>query len=55
MPMAPPKHCPRGHRVPHRGDARLFWDQNNWQPMCTPHHNAKTAREDGGFGRRLLA
>jgi 5-methylcytosine-specific restriction protein A len=43
------------HRVPHRGDARLFWDQNNWQPMCTPHHNAKTAREDGGFGRRLLA
>ena len=30
----------------------LFWDsRNNWQPLCKPHHDAKTAKEDGGFGR----
>lgn len=32
------------HRIPHRGDPTLFWDTNNWQSMCKPHHNAKTAR-----------
>ncbi len=32
------------HIVPHRGDAMLFWDESNWQPLCVPHHNAKTAR-----------
>jgi 5-methylcytosine-specific restriction protein A len=39
------------HIVPHRGDMRLFWDRQNWQPLCKRHHDAKTAREDGGFGR----
>jgi 5-methylcytosine-specific restriction protein A len=54
------------HIVPHRikdaldsGDVEriakaqhLFWDSaGNWQPLCKPHHDAKTAREDGGFGR----
>lgn len=30
----------------------LFWDsENNWQSLCTTHHNRKTAAEDGGFGR----
>ncbi|WAH38608.1 HNH endonuclease [Alicyclobacillus dauci] len=38
------------HIVPHKGDKKLFWDKNNWQPMCKPHHDAKTAKEDGGFG-----
>lgn len=39
------------HIVPHKGDKALFWDsENNWQSMCKPHHDAKTAREDGGFG-----
>jgi len=32
------------HIVPHRGDRARFWDQANWQPLCTYHHNAKTAR-----------
>ena len=41
------------HIVPHRGDTRLFWDQSNWQPMCGPCHNSKTARQDGGFGNRV--
>ena len=39
------------HIVPHKGDLVLFWRQTNWQPMCKPCHDAKTAREDGGFGR----
>lgn len=38
------------HIKPHRGDAVLFWDQSNWQPLCKSCHDSKTAREDGGFG-----
>lgn len=30
---------------------RLFWDHENHQAMCYHHHNSKTARIDGGFGR----
>ncbi|WP_276946606.1 HNH endonuclease signature motif containing protein [Haematobacter massiliensis] len=33
------------HVRPHRGDARLMWDQTNWQALCTPCHSRKTARE----------
>lgn len=40
------------HRIPHKGDQRLFWDTSNWQSLCKPHHDSKTAREDGGFGNR---
>lgn len=29
----------------------LFWDSQNWQALCKPHHSTKTATEDGGFGR----
>jgi 5-methylcytosine-specific restriction protein A len=29
----------------------LFWDNTNWQAMAKECHDAKTAREDGGFGR----
>ena len=32
------------HIIPHRGNESLFWDQRNWQPLCTPHHNEKTGR-----------
>ncbi|HZG83844.1 HNH endonuclease signature motif containing protein [Paenibacillus sp.] len=39
------------HVIPHRGDQDLFWDSNNWQPLCKRHHDIKTAKEDGGFGR----
>ncbi len=34
------------HVIPHRGDAGLFWDQNNWQPLCKKCHDQKTRRED---------
>lgn len=36
------------HIVPHKGDKQLFWNQSNWQPMCTSCHSAKTVREDMG-------
>ncbi len=38
------------HIKPHRGDMGLFWDRANWQPLCKPCHDRKTAVEDGGFG-----
>lgn len=38
------------HRYPHRGDPALFWAWSNLQAMSKPCHDAKTAREDGGFG-----
>ena len=41
------------HRIPHRGDERLFWDPSNHQAMSKPCHDRKTAREDGGFGHAI--
>ena len=38
------------HITPHKGDYSLFWDENNWQALCTLCHNKKTASEDGAFG-----
>ena len=34
------------HRIPHRGDPRLFWDMRNWQALCKHHHDQKTMTED---------
>jgi 5-methylcytosine-specific restriction protein A len=42
------------HRIPHRGNARLFWDQSNWQGLCVHCHGLKTARELWGRGPGLL-
>ena len=41
------------HIVPHRGNEELFWDQSNWQALCKPCHDKKTATEDGGFGNTV--
>lgn len=41
------------HIVPHKGDAALFWDSNNHQPLCKRCHDRKTVCEDGGFGLPL--
>ena len=38
------------HITPHKNDMRLFWDQSNWQPLCKPCHDRKTATEDGRWG-----
>jgi 5-methylcytosine-specific restriction protein A len=32
------------HVVPHRGDPSLFWDRNNWQPLCKRHHDRDKQR-----------
>lgn len=34
------------HITPHRGDKNLFWDSNNWQPLCKACHDHKTWAED---------
>jgi len=39
------------HIKPHKGDQVLFWNVDNWQPLCKRHHDIKTVKEDGGFGR----
>lgn len=38
------------HIVPHRGDPALFWDEANWQSLCTScHSSAKQAEENRGY------
>lgn len=39
------------HIIPHKGNYALFWDRNNWQSLCKRHHDIKTVKEDGGFGK----
>lgn len=34
------------HKVPHRGDQTLFWDETNWQSLCAHHHSSHKQRED---------
>jgi 5-methylcytosine-specific restriction enzyme A len=34
------------HRQPHRGDTRLFFDPNNLQSLCKPHHDSNKQREE---------
>lgn len=40
------------HIKPHKGDMQLFWDRLNWQALCKFCHDAKTVKEDGGFGNK---
>ncbi len=35
------------HKIPHRGDHSLFWDESNWQPLCKPCHDSAKAKEEG--------
>jgi 5-methylcytosine-specific restriction endonuclease McrA len=44
------------HIRPHRGDAVLFWDQQNWQPLCKQHHDsAKQRLEKSGNASAMLS
>ena len=37
------------HKVPHRGNPRLFWDEANLQTLCKAcHDSVKQAEERGG-------
>ena len=42
------------HIKPWRTHPELFWEATNHQPLCIIHHNQKTNREEGGFGRPKL-
>jgi len=33
------------HITPHNGDAALFWDTSNWQPLCVTCHGEKRKDE----------
>jgi 5-methylcytosine-specific restriction endonuclease McrA len=38
------------HRIPHRGDAKLFWDPENLQTLCAnPCHNKHKQRLEAQF------
>ncbi|MGE8338123.1 HNH endonuclease [Pseudomonas laurylsulfatiphila] len=38
------------HKVPHRGDQSLFWDESNWQSLCKPcHDSVKQAEESAAL------
>lgn len=41
------------HINPHKGDMTLFWDKNNWQPLCKPCHDRKTVKQDERWGASL--
>ncbi len=34
------------HRVPHRGDMSMFWDESNWQSLCAHHHSSHKQRQE---------
>lgn len=43
------------HIIPHHGDLTLFWDRNNWQPLCKDHHNIDKQRlEKGGKPKQTI-
>jgi 5-methylcytosine-specific restriction protein A len=35
------------HIIPHKGNMSLFWDRDNWQPLCKPCHDSVKAKEEG--------
>ncbi len=43
------------HIIKHRGDAALFWNRTNWQPLCRwCHDNVKQALEAADAPPHLL-
>ena len=39
------------HKIPHRGDARLFWDKSNLQTVTKEYHDkVKQSEEKRGHG-----
>ena len=46
-----PKVAVVDHIIPHRGRPEIFFDEDNLQTMCKPHHSQKTVQDMGGFGQ----
>lgn len=42
------------HIKPHRGDAALFWDEGNWQPLCRRCHDSRKQAEERGRKRHRV-
>jgi 5-methylcytosine-specific restriction protein A len=40
------------HIKAHKGDEELFWDEDNWQPMCRRCNSRKAVAEEGAGWRR---
>ena len=34
------------HKIPHRGDQKLFWSRSNWEAVCSPCHNGPIQSEE---------
>ncbi|QQN73943.1 HNH endonuclease signature motif containing protein [Croceicoccus sp. YJ47] len=34
------------HRIPHKGNMKLFWDRSNWEATCKRHHDSDIQREE---------
>jgi 5-methylcytosine-specific restriction protein A len=34
------------HKIPHKGDRKLFWSRSNWEAVCTPCHNGPIQSEE---------
>jgi 5-methylcytosine-specific restriction enzyme A len=34
------------HITPHQGDEQLFWDESNWQSLCSSCHSSTKQREE---------
>ena len=44
------------HKIPHRRDAVLFWNEANWQSLCAPCHDRhKQSQERTGSMRGACA
>jgi 5-methylcytosine-specific restriction protein A len=42
------------HKLPHKGNRELFWDQENWQSLCGRCHNKKTQREQRSMNKYVV-
>ena len=36
------------HKIPHKGDEHLFWDESNWESACKPCHDSTVRRLESG-------
>lgn len=41
------------HRIPHKGDQALFWDEANWEATCKPHHDGTIQSEERRGSTRI--